>query len=189
MNIKFYIFFIINLFFITVNFAQNDLFFPVKTLDNKTIDLAKTLPQHKATVFVFLMPDCPLCEYYTGALKKLQTEYAAKNINFYLVFAGTLFSTKEIDAYLKKYNLNFTAILDTEKRLARILGAEVTPQVIVVNAQFKRIYNGKIDNWITENRQHRTLVTEFYLADALLAIVNNDTIKTPFTRSVGCFIQ
>ena len=189
MNLKFFIFFTINIFFINSNFAQNELSFPIKTLDNRRIDLAKTLPQRKATVFVFLMPDCPLCEYYTGALKKLQTEYAAKNIDFYLVFAGTLFSTKEIDSYLKKYNLNFSIILDTEKRLARIVGAEVTPQAVVVNAQFKRLYNGKIDNWITENRQHRTLVTEFYLADALQGIANNVNIKTPFTQAIGCFIQ
>ncbi len=186
---KFYILFFINILFLNTNIAQNDLTFPVKTIEDKTLDLAKTLPQKKASVFVFLMPDCPLCEYYAGSLKKMQNEYAAKNIDFYLVFAGTLFPKNEIEAYLKKYDLHFTVILDNEKKLARVLGAEVTPQAIVIGNKFKIIYNGKIDNWITANRQHRTLVTEYYLLDALQAVLTNKTIKTPFTEAVGCFIQ
>ncbi len=189
MKAKIILLFFINIFFINVFFAQNELAFFVKTFENKSLDLAKILPQKKATVFVFLMPDCPLCEYYAANLKKMQTEYGAKNIDFYLVFAGTLFPKNEIAAYLKKYDLQFSVILDDEKRLARILGAEVTPQAIVVNNTFQRIYNGKIDNWITENRQHRTLVTEHYLRSALQAIIHDKPIKTPFTTAVGCFIQ
>jgi thiol-disulfide isomerase/thioredoxin len=163
--------------------------FAVKTLDNKSIDLAKAIPQNTASVFVFLMPDCPLCENYTLSLKKLEKEYIGKKVQFYLVFSGTLFTKAEIEAYLQEFSLKFMVIHDTSMRLARILGAEVTPQAVVVNAKFKRLYNGKIDNWIAENRQHRTVVTAFYLEAALREILENKPVSIPYTQPVGCFIQ
>lgn len=169
--------------------AQASLAFSIKTIENRTIDIAKTIKTRKATVFIFLMPDCPLCEYYTLSLKKLQADYQPKNVDFYLVFAGTLFSKDEIKTYLTKYDLRFTAILDEEKKLANLLNAEVTPQAIVINSSFKRSYTGKIDNWITENRQHRTRVTEFYLADALQAALHDKPVPIAATQAIGCFIQ
>ncbi len=182
-------FLFIGAFFLSKSIAQMNVTGLVKTIDNRVIDLTKTIPQSKATVFVFLMPDCPLCEYYTVSLKQLQTNYAEQNVNFYLVFSGALFSKKEIDFYLKSNNMNFEVILDTEKRLARILGAEVTPQAIIISRFFKILYSGKIDNWMTEDRQHRTKVTEFYLSDALRNIMANRAVLKSYTQPIGCFIQ
>ena len=174
---------------ITKSVAQIAVTFPLKTIENKTIDIAKTIQTRKATVFIFLMPDCPLCEYYTLPLKKLQTEYQVKNIDFYLVFAGTLFSTDEIKTYLTKYDLRFQVLLDDQKKLANLLNAQVTPQAVLITSNFRCGYTGKIDNWITENRQHRTNVTHFYLADALQAVLHNKPAPISTTQAIGCFIQ
>ncbi|MEY4925894.1 MAG: hypothetical protein RI894_330 [Bacteroidota bacterium] len=180
--------FILSAFFLSKSNAQNNLEFSVKTSDNHSIDLSKAITQNKATVFVFLMPDCPLCEYYTASLKKLQKQYAPKKIYFYVVFAGTLFSKKEIDLFLTQNKMNFTTIYDNEKRLARILGATVTPQAVIISSNFKRLYTGKIDNWMTADRQHRTTVTDFYLSDALRNIVANKSVAITYTEPIGCFI-
>ena len=67
--------------------------------------------------------------------------------------------------------------------------AKVTPEVFVFNPQGKLQYQGKIDNWIVKLGKKRTIVTEFYLSDALKSLIAGEPVAVSHTDAVGCIIE
>lgn len=142
------------------------------------------------TVYVFLSETCPICQNQTFYLRELQQEFAGKKIAFVGVFPNEKFSTKEsIDKFAKKYRLNFTLQRDENQTLTKMLGATITPQVIVYQHNTKEIkYNGMINNGFERVGRRRQVITDFYLRDALLALTEGKPVTLPETKPVGCFI-
>ena len=65
----------------------------------------------------------------------------------------------------------------------------VTPEVFLTNPEGKTIYQGAIDNRAPELGQHRTVVTEHYLQDALNTFIRTGKVSIRTTKPVGCFIE
>jgi len=61
----------------------------------------------------------------------------------------------------------FPILRDAEYVLTDMLGARVTPEVYVVDADLRVRYQGMIDNWATVLGQHRSVTTAHQLQDAL----------------------
>jgi hypothetical protein len=51
------------------------------------------------------------------------------------------------------------------------------------------IYSGKIDNWFEDIGKRRTIITEFYLQDALNSVIRHREPAIKETKPVGCFID
>jgi len=149
----------------------------------------ETLKNNKVSVFVFLAPDCPLSQSYTLTLNELHGQFAAAGVGFYGVVVSNTYDRKEIDAYIDQYRIAFPIVLDPEADLAHFMGAMVTPEVFVVNSEGKTIYHGAIDNWAPELGQHRTVITEHYLLDALNGFVRTGKTPVSTVKPVGCFIE
>ena len=62
--------------------------------------------KYTASVFVFLLPDCPACENYTGTLNKLSERYKSKGIQFFGVFPDFT-KASEIDQFKATYKVRF----------------------------------------------------------------------------------
>ena len=139
----------------------------------------------KAAVFIFLAPDCPLSQSYTLALNNLRTEFQAKGMEFYAVFE----TDAGVDDFVATYKLTLPVIHDRDFRLADFFGAMKTPEVFAVDSTGKLFYKGAIDNWAPELGQHRTIITEHYLFDALNAFLEHKPISVKETHAVGCFIE
>lgn len=142
------------------------------------------------TVYVFLSETCPICQNQTFYLRELQTQFAGKKIGFVGVFPNENFSTKEsIEKFGRKYRLNFTLVKDENQVLTTELGATITPQVIVYQHSTKQTkYNGMINNGFERVGRRRQVITDFYLRDALIALVEGKTVTLSETKPVGCFI-
>lgn len=160
----------------------------LKTIDSIEFSL-QPLTANKASVFIFLSPDCPMCQNYSLTLNQLFDKYKTDGVKFYGVFPGKNFDQSEIDTYVKTYNLKADLLMDEDKHLSTFLGAKVTPEVFVIDRMGKIIYTGSIDNWLHEPGQKRTLITEHYLDDALKAVISNTEIKTISTEAKGCLIE
>lgn len=145
--------------------------------------------ENALTVIFFLSPECPLCINYTLAMRELEQEFASDSIRFYGVHSREWFSAEEVNEFALKYELEFKMLLDDGNKLAKTLGATITPEVFVLNSKSDVIYSGKIDNWVNDLGKKKLEVSEHYLKNALLAWHNGTPIHPNRTEPKGCLIE
>ncbi len=142
-----------------------------------------------ATVIVCYAPQCPICIAQTKTLQALYDSIKPKGVNMILIYPGGYYSKGFIRKFQKQYKLKITAFLDKSMELTNALNATVTPQAFVIDSSGKLQYSGKIDNWFEDIGKRRTVITEFYLLDAVNAILEQKEPKVKQTVPVGCFIN
>ncbi len=161
---------------------------PLTDFTNEEITL-NSIANYKATVITFLTPECPLSENYTKTLNEIHEEFEQQDIDFINIFPGTYYSLEEIHTFVATYKLKQNNLPDQKLLLAKYLNATTTPEVFVLNNKGEVVYSGAIDNWAIDLGEKRQVITEFYLIDALHALLQNKTIEIKNTRAVGCFIE
>jgi peroxiredoxin len=170
-------------------FVTADIFsFTLKDSFNKDFAFSQ-LKKNKASVLVFLSPECPLCQSYSLTLNELQHKFAANNIHFYGLVPDKSFSDADVNAFAKQYKITMPLLRDSEQKVTRYTGATITPEVVVVNEKGATVYRGRIDNWAYELGKKRRVITERELLDVLTAISSGKTIKVKKTKAIGCFIE
>ncbi len=161
----------------------------LKNLNNQPV-LLNIQPHHKATVILFLSPECPLCQSYSLTIKQLQNEFKSKNIRFVAVVPGTTYTSQNIMAFKHKYKLQqLEWFTDTKLELTHKLKAQITPEVFVINQKKELVYQGRIDNWAYELSKKRTVITQHDLKNVLTLITNGKAVSYYKTKAVGCFIE
>jgi peroxiredoxin len=168
--------------------ARDPFSVDLTTLDGATFDLS-TLKSQKATVLVFLAPDCPLSQSYVLTLNTLSEQFNAESVQFLGVVAGEWFQQAEIRQFTETYKLRIPALLDRAFELTDALGATKAPEAFALDAAGEVFYKGAIDNWSTDLGQHRAVITEHYLRDALADHLKGQIPFTRETPAVGCFIE
>lgn len=149
---------------------------------------SKALDSSKINVVIFYAPQCPICINLTKAVSTIAEAYGTQ-VNFTLIYPGTYYSNRTIRKFQKKYKLKIAACRDADKQLVNALQATVTPQAFVINQQGKVVYNGKIDNQYEAIGKRRTVVTEYYLRNAIDSALKNEEPAVKSTEAVGCFIE
>jgi len=147
------------------------------------------LQNKKAGVFVFLAPDCPLSQNYTLTLNNLEKEFNSYGISFYGVFSGGGITSQAMDDFAATYHLSFPVMLDADSRIGDFFGATATPEAFLTDPKGHVLYKGAIDNWAPELGQHRAVITQHYLYDALGSVRANKPVQVKETQAVGCFIE
>jgi hypothetical protein len=147
------------------------------------------LQSNRASTFVFLAPDCPLSQSYTPTLNTLYGQFSARSVGFYGVVSGDAFGKTEIDEFVRRYGIKFPTLADPAFHIADFLAATKTPEVFVLDPRSSVIYRGAVDNWAPALGQHREVITEHYLLDALSSFIENKPVRTKQTEAVGCFIE
>ena len=83
----------------------------------------------------------------------------------------------------KKFNFNY--LYDESQEVAKIYGAERTPEVFVFDDLGLLKYTGAID----DNYENENDVTQRYLTDAIDMIIDGNEPPTSSTPAVGCTIK
>lgn len=115
-----------------------DLHYLPRTLD----DFGK----QKAYVLVFTTTTCPLVQRYLPRLNELARLYASNEVQFVALNVGPDDSIKEIAHQAIQYKCDFPFVKDMEGKCARALGVTRTPGVVVLDADRKVCYRGRVDN-------------------------------------------
>jgi AhpC/TSA family protein len=136
-----------------------------------------------------MAPDCPLSQSYTLTLNQLEENFRESGVGFFGVVTGVKYERKEIDGFISQYQIRMPMVLDPDATLARFFDATVTPEAFVVSPEGMLVYRGAIDNWAPELGQHRTVITEHYLLDALNSFIKTGNVPLARTKAVGCFIE
>jgi thiol-disulfide isomerase/thioredoxin len=160
-----------------------------KTVNYKSINIAEQITKHKATVFLFYSPECPICLSQTKTISELYNQHKKDSIDFIMVFPGKFYSNKIIKRFLKDYAISIYAIRDDNVALTNYMKATVTPEAVVLDRNRNRIYSGRIDNLFEDIGERRTIVTEHYLRDAIVAVLENKEPVIKRTEPVGCILN
>jgi thiol-disulfide isomerase/thioredoxin len=142
-----------------------------------------------ASVFFFILQDCPISNRYAPEIARLVRDYQSKNIRFSLVYIDPAANEKTIAAHMREFNLpEIPAIHDARHSLVAAVGASITPEVAVVGRKGEILYRGRIDNLYEALGKPRRNITEHDLRNALNAILQNKKVSIARTQTIGCYI-
>jgi hypothetical protein len=139
-------------------------------------------------LFVFLAPDCPASLYYIPELRKIHTSWG-HGVNITGIIPGTAASREECARFSGQHPLPFEVIRDSEMEYVQRWGAEVTPEVVLVDGNGKILYRGAIDDAQPELGTKRSVVQRRYLHETLMALDGQRPLPYKDIPAVGCFIE
>lgn len=169
-----------------VNFSAVSSYKLLDARQQKTVALS--LDKRPLSLFVFISPECPLCQGYTRSINALREKYKAQ-INVYGIVPGNAYTVKEVNDFEQTYNINFPLLIDTQQSLTRYLGATVTPQAIVLRNNGNLVYTGAIDDWVVSLGKKRLRVSEFYVQQAVEQSLSAGNVTIKKTNAIGCRIN
>jgi hypothetical protein len=165
------------------SFCRSILTLPTINKTNLTVS-----PPVDHIAILFLNDECPICRYYASDIENLDTYCSSRKIKLYLSFSGD-YSKKKIKSFLKKYKIKATCILDRETNLAKLVNAQLTPEIFLYHCTDDKIlYKGAIDDTYVSLGKRKVRAEKNYFKDAIDAQRNN----TPYisnTEAVGCMIE
>jgi len=144
--------------------------------------------QKNIHVYVFIAEECPICNYMGKPLSYLAKKYEDK-VDFHAVFPVKNSNYKSSQLFKQKYGLlSFETILDRDQKISKQLGASITPEAVVTNAEGDVLYRGRINNafYGPGKMKHSSIKDDLDLAIAEL--VNGKQIPKPWPSAVGCYI-
>ena len=143
-----------------------------------------------ASVLIFVTHDCPISNAYARELERLRHDYAPQKFRFQLIYVDPDLKLDTLEKHNSEYGLtNYTSILDSSHALVKATGAAVTPEAVVVGANGKILYRGRIDNLYSAFGKSRGQATERDLRQALDAILKGRPVPNPRTKVIGCYIS
>lgn len=160
----------------------------LNTLSNTKIEETK-VRNHKPTVYIFLSPECPLCQSYSLTIRNLFETYRGKGIQLIGIVPGSDYDAATIKQFMRKYNLPIPIYTDPTFAFTKHLKASITPEVFFINPNGLLLYSGRIDNWAYELGKKRKVITEKDLQNALEAFTQQQPIKVTKTKAIGCYIE
>lgn len=159
----------------------------VRAIDGQQVDLNKH--KIKATVFVFVTNVCPIANAYQPRLRELQKEYEAQGIQFVEVYPIATITREAVIKHDEEFDIHAALVIDSDRAIAKRLGAKVTPETIVVDRAGQVLYRGRIDDQHVALGKKRPEATQHDLANALKAIVADQPIAVRETKAIGCIIR
>ncbi|SFV28502.1 redoxin family protein [Thermoflavifilum thermophilum] len=159
------------------------------TLSGEQISINQILKDDKFDLFIFLSPECPLCQNYTLTLNNLYIRFQGNPIAWVGIIPGKGFSRQQMIDFVGRFHIRFPVYVDSDMQLTHLLGATITPQVILLNRKGEQLYSGAIDNWAVSLGQQRTIITAHYLQDALSSCLRGLPLTITHTQPVGCYIN
>lgn len=136
------------------------------------------------TVLIFLSARCPVVRGYNERMEKLTQDYSARGVNVVGINANSTETLDEMKAHAADYKLTFTMLQDKGNKIADVLGAQVTPEAFVLDANNKLVYHGRIDN-----SRSGTNISANDLRDALEAMLSGKPIEKSEVDAFGCSIK
>lgn len=144
----------------------------------------------KATAIVFVGVSCPIANRHAPELATLAKTAKARGGRLVLVYSnpGDQATAK---THAARYGLSDAVIVcDSDQKLKSALGATVTPQAFVLNADGKVLYSGRVsDDSVGPAKSRGAAALHHELADALTAALAGKPVKVAKTEPVGCVIE
>lgn len=147
--------------------------------------------QDRIVVLAFLGTQCPLAKLYTERLVELADQYESRGVAFLGLNSNRQDAVTEIAAFARLHEIEFPILKDLNQVVADSVGATRTPQVVVLDAERRIRYRGRIDDQYGFQETvgyQKTAPTEHDLAAALDALLEGRAVPKAETEAPGCLI-
>jgi mono/diheme cytochrome c family protein/alkyl hydroperoxide reductase subunit AhpC len=144
-------------------------------------------PKAKAFVFVFVDAACPLVPRYLPTLKKLEKQYRDKGVQFLAVNSSADDTILEMANQAVEHSVDFPFVRDIDGKCATTLGAERTPEVVLLDAERIIRYRGRIDDQYTPGAARKE-PTRNDLKEAIDEMLAGKKVTVETTTVDGCKI-
>jgi peroxiredoxin len=138
----------------------------------------------KGVVLIFVSARCPVSNAYNERMIQLASEYQSKGFQFLGINANKAEDPSEMATHARQHGWNFPVLKDTGNAIADRLGASVTPEAYVIDANGALRYHGRIDD-----SQDPAAIKSQDLKTALDAILSNQEIAKTEAKAFGCSIK
>jgi thiol-disulfide isomerase/thioredoxin len=141
----------------------------------------------KAFVLAFTTTTCPLVQRYLPVLQDLEREYRGRSVQFLAVNVGADDSVVQMAAQAVKHDMEFPFVKDFGGQVAAAVGAKRTPEVVVLDAERRLRYRGRIDDQYRLGGT-RAEPSRRDLKEALDAVLAGREVAVKETPVDGCLI-
>jgi thiol-disulfide isomerase/thioredoxin len=142
----------------------------------------------RATVLLFVGPDCPISNRYAPEIRRLAESYGNDEILFYLIYVDPNLDSKSIQQHLRAFSYDLPALRDPQHTLVERAEALTTPQAALFDRAGALVYSGRIDDRYIDFGKQRPAARTHDLEAALQAVLAGRAPSVSRTRSVGCYI-
>ena len=143
--------------------------------------------QKRAFVLVFTNTTCPLVQRYFPRLKELDAEFGRQGIQFVAVNVGPNDSVFDMATQAVEFDVPFPFVKDIDGSCAAACGVQRTPEVVMIDADHRLRYRGRIDdNYRLAGTSPRSVTSE--LRDAINSVLAGKEIAVTETPVDGCLI-
>jgi hypothetical protein len=142
----------------------------------------------KATVFFFVMHECPVANGYAPEISRITSEYSAKGARCFVVYVESDLTPEQARQHARDYGYKSGPLLDPQHLLVKAAGATVSPEAAVFSPSGELLYRGRIDDRVADLGKHRPEPTRRDLRLALDAILAGKPVPARLTKAVGCYI-
>ncbi|MEX2115187.1 MAG: redoxin family protein [Pirellulales bacterium] len=99
----------------------------------------------KAYVIMFTTLDCPIVQRYLPKIVEMEKEYCEQGVQFVAVNEGVNDAIREVAYQAVRTNAPFPFVKDLDGQVARAVGATRAGEVVVLDADKKLRYRGRVD--------------------------------------------
>ncbi len=133
-------------------------------------------------VVTIISNHCPMVGIYEDRICSLAKKFGDK-VDFVAINVSNMEADKldKMKERATEKGYNFAYLYDESQKIARSLGATVTPEFFVLNKDRKIVYMGALDD-----NQDASKVEKTYLNDAITSALKGETPATTETRARGC---
>jgi thiol-disulfide isomerase/thioredoxin len=149
----------------------------------------------RAIVLYFIASDCPISNRLLPEMLRIEQTFAAQRVRFFFVYPNSTETRATIAAHRAAYGIGRkigrkdTVLTDPGETLARLAGANTTPEAAILIPEgktLKAVYSGRIDDRSISLGTERPAATRHDLADALAAVLAGRPVPPPGGPPVGC---
>ncbi|MEM3085893.1 MAG: thioredoxin family protein [Halobacteria archaeon] len=163
--------------------------FSLPGTDGKTWSL-ESFRDRKALVVVFTCNHCPYAQAWEGRLLDIQRDYGPRGVALVAINPNDerqypQDSMAEMVKRAKQKNYNFPYLRDESQAVARAYGAQVTPHILLFDAERKLRYQGRVD----DNHENPGKVKVRDLRNALDALLAGRAVPVAETPAQGCSVK
>lgn len=143
----------------------------------------------KGAVLVFLHPECPIATQYLPELARLAADAKEKGIDWHGVVTDPKLTRKQVAQFVAEYAIPFPVLFDHAGELRQRFNPQRVPEAVVVGADGKVLYQGRVDDTWAGIGKRRAVSTRRDLALAIAAIAEGRKPDVDRVEPVGCPIE
>ena len=162
--------------------------FNLSSLDGTklVVDPPRESDKAKLTVLLFTGVECPLAKLYAPRVAALAEKYS-KSTRFFGISSNQQDSASEFKQFITDHKINFPCGKDFNNVVADQFEVKRTPEVIVLDQEFKIRYRGRIDDQYSPGIS-RNQVRRQDLKIAIDELLAGKAVTQPETVPQGCLL-